>query len=106
MSDKNDPLYSVNALRREYFAAGSRPTKAKIERWILFGVADGLRLDALKIDGAFYVRKSAFEAFLASQRAPRVEVRRRQSEIDRRVEAALAKRDALFKTPNARRTRR
>ena len=49
---------TVNAFRREFFAAGSRPRKSDVLRWINAG-----DLRAVMIDGAVFIRDDDAVAF-------------------------------------------
>lgn len=55
---------TVNAFRRDFFAAGSRPRRADVVGWI-----DAGKLPAVDIDGRLYIRDDAAEAFFSASTA-------------------------------------
>ena len=55
---------TVNAFRRDFFAAGSRPRRADVVGWI-----DAGKLPAVEIDGRLYIRDDAAEAFFSASTA-------------------------------------
>ena len=81
---------TINAFRREFFAAGSRPRKSDIMRWI-----DGGTLPAIKIDGVVYIHTDDAAAFFtgaAYHTAPAQDTACKNAIFNRRarVEAARA----------------
>jgi hypothetical protein len=55
---------TVNAFRRDFFAAGGRPRRADVVGWI-----DAGKLPAVDIDGHLYIRDDAAEAFFSASTA-------------------------------------
>jgi len=55
---------TVNAFRRDFFAAGSRPRRVDVVGWI-----DAGKLPAVDIDGRLYIRDDAAEAFFRASTA-------------------------------------
>lgn len=91
MLEAQDALMTLHEIRRRYFAKESRPPKKKLVSWITSG-DDDVFLEAVLINGVYYVRKNDFEAFLERKPAPTSERRaRRRDSLDRRVDAALAR---------------
>ena len=59
MNDARAKYMTIDAFRREYFVAGSRPTRASVRSWIESG-----RLPAIRLDNRVYVRDDHAEMFL------------------------------------------
>ena len=63
MTNPRPQYMTIDAFRRDFFAPGSRPTRASVRNWI-----DEGKLPAIKLDGRVYVRQDHAEAFIAGAR--------------------------------------
>ena len=64
MKETSGKYLTVNAFRREFFAAGSRPRRVDVVGWI-----DAGKLPAVEIDGRLYIRDDDAEAFFSASTA-------------------------------------
>lgn len=90
MTEERARYVTLDAFRREYFAAGSRPRRADVKTWV-----DEGRLRAIELDGRVYVREDDAEAFLNGARVCDHVVERIKAATHERAARVKAARETL-----------
>lgn len=79
MEENRQRYMTLDAFRREFFAPGSRPTRASVRQWV-----DDGKIPAVRLDGRLYVREDDVQAFFAGETV-------RPHAVDRAKEATQAR---------------